>query len=107
VGYDDIGRNGRGDDGFGNGDGFGDGRGFGNGDRFGDGGTRLLPGRRPSQAWNWLLAIPIIAPLLTPLYNRVDPQLWGMPFFYWYQLGCALLAVAVITAVYRMTRGRS
>jgi hypothetical protein len=65
------------------------------------------PGRRPGRAWNWLLAIPIIAPLLTPLYNRVRPELWGVPFFYWYQLGCALLAVGVITAVYQLTRRRS
>jgi hypothetical protein len=58
------------------------------------------------QGWRWLLALPIGAPLLVPLYNRVEPQLWGMPFFYWYQIGCAVLATATITAVYLLTRGR-
>jgi len=54
----------------------------------------------------WLLAVPAIAPLLTPLYNRTDPALWGMPFFYWYQLACAVLAIVLIAGVHRATRGR-
>jgi hypothetical protein len=65
-------------------------------------------GRRARDAhtgWRWLLVIPITAPLLVPLYNRVDPKLWGIPFFYWYQTGCALLAALVITIVIRLTRG--
>jgi hypothetical protein len=53
----------------------------------------------------WLL-VPIIAPLLTPMFNRTSPELWGLPFFYWYQIGCAVLALVVTTAVYRLTRAR-
>jgi hypothetical protein len=59
-----------------------------------------------NRAANWLLIIPFGAPLLTPLANRVEPQLWGVPFFYWYQLGCVFLAVAVITLVYSLTHGQ-
>jgi len=33
-----------------------------------------------------LLAIPILALLWVPLYARKGPQLWGFPFFYWYQM---------------------
>jgi Protein of unknown function (DUF3311) len=33
-----------------------------------------------------LLALPIIALLWVPLYARKDPELWGFPFFYWYQM---------------------
>lgn len=29
------------------------------------------------------LLIPVILGLSVPLYNRVDPQLMGFPFFYW------------------------
>lgn len=32
------------------------------------------------------LAIPCLAVLLLPLYNRSDPQLFGIPFFYWWQI---------------------
>jgi hypothetical protein len=60
------------------------------------------PDRR---GWSWLLVIPIVMPLLVPLYNRVEPSLWGIPFFYWYQLGCAFLAIVVITLVYQLTKG--
>ena len=43
-------------------------------------------------------------PLLVPLYNKVEPTLFGWPFFYWFQL--ALVGVGVVTTVivYRMTR---
>lgn len=54
----------------------------------------------------WLLVVPIAMPLLIPLYNRVEPRWWGMPFFYWYQLACALVAVFVIAVVYLAERGR-
>jgi hypothetical protein len=65
------------------------------------------PGRAHTRrGWNWLLVIPIVMPLLTPLYNRLTPELWGIPFFYWYQLGCALLATVVIAVVYQLTKDR-
>jgi len=32
------------------------------------------------------LVAPGLVALATPLYNRVDPQIFGMPFFYWFQL---------------------
>ncbi len=33
-----------------------------------------------------------------PFYNKVEPVLWGFPYFYWYQLLWVLIS-AVITAV--------
>lgn len=51
-----------------------------------------------------LLAIPILALLLVPLYARATPRLWGVPFFYWYQFlwvpltgGLTYAAYVVIT----------
>ena len=41
-----------------------------------------------------LLLIPFLATLYPPLYNRADPVLAGIPFFYWY-----LLAWVPITAL--------
>jgi len=32
------------------------------------------------------LAAPALIALAAPLYNRVDPQVFGVPFFYWFQL---------------------
>jgi hypothetical protein len=39
-----------------------------------------------------LLAIPILALLIVPIYARTTPTLWGFPFFYWYQLVWVVLA---------------
>jgi len=63
------------------------------------------PARRNRSRF-WLLAIPAVAPLLTPLYNRTTPELWGIPFFYWYQLACAVLAIVLISAVHLANRSR-
>ncbi len=42
--------------------------------------------RSDNSPWNWLLVIPLIATLIPPFYNRLQPDLFGIPFFYWYQL---------------------
>jgi Protein of unknown function (DUF3311) len=42
-----------------------------------------------------LLAAPCIVAVLTPLYNGVDPTLFGIPFFYWLQL--LLIPVSALT----------
>ena len=57
-------------------------------------------------AWHWLLLIPVVLPLLTPLYNRLDPRLFGVPFFYWCQIGFVLVDIGVITLVYQLTKRR-
>ena len=42
-----------------------------------------------------LLGIPCVVALWAPLYNVVDPALFGIPFFYWFQL--ALVAISAVT----------
>jgi hypothetical protein len=62
-------------------------------------------GRRPdSSRWHWLLAVPVVVPLAVPLYNRLEPALLGMPFFYWCQLAFVALASGVTAAVHMLTR---
>lgn len=53
--------------------------------------------------WNLLLLLPFIV-LLTPIYNRESPALFGMPFFYWFQLALISVGVVSTVVVYRMTR---
>jgi hypothetical protein len=55
--------------------------------------------------WHWLLAVPAVVPLLTPLYDRTEPRLAGIPFFYWCQLAFIGLVVGVVTLVYQATEG--
>ena len=49
-----------------------------------------------------LLAVPCVAVLVVPFFNRVEPQLWGIPFFYWWQLLWVPLSGVFIALVYRM-----
>lgn len=70
--------------------------------------TRPAWGRRRLDAspWHWLLFIPVTVPLIVPLYNRIEPTLGGVPFYYWGQLAFALLSSAVVTIVHLATKGR-
>lgn len=58
-----------------------------------------------SRVWYWLLLVPLLGTLIPPLYNREDPALFGLPFFYWYQLVWVPIGVLVTVIVYRRTRG--
>jgi len=58
-----------------------------------------------SRAWYWLLLVPLIGTLIPPIYNREDPTLIGVPFFYWYQLVWVPIGVLITVFVYRRTRG--
>jgi hypothetical protein len=42
-----------------------------------------------------LLLVPCVLAVLTPLYNSIDPVLFGLPFFYWY-----LLALVPISSIF-------
>lgn len=57
--------------------------------------------------WNWLLFVPIVVPLLTPIFNSDSPRLFGFPLFYWLQLVFIALGVTTTTVVYQMTKKRS
>ena len=59
---------------------------------------------RSHRAWYWLLVIPLIGVLIPPIYNQYDPTLFGIPFFYWYQLAWVPLSVAITWVVYVKTR---
>ena len=55
--------------------------------------------------WNLLLILPLIGTLVPSVFNRKDPHLAGIPFFYWYQMLWILISVAITVVVYRATRG--
>lgn len=59
-------------------------------------------GETPQRGRGWLLLLllPFAGLLYPPLYNRVDPQIFGFPFFYWYQFAWVILASALMGLVY-------
>ena len=44
------------------------------------------------------------ATLYPPLYNRRSPELFGIPFFYWWQMFAIVIGVVCTLLVYRATR---
>ena len=48
-----------------------------------------------------LLIIPFIGLLWVPFYNSADPELWGFPFFYWYQFIWVFVTSILIWIVYQ------
>jgi len=59
------------------------------------------PEHRPHHWARLLLLIPFVAMLWVPSYDKIEPMVAGVPFFYWYQLLWIILSALLIVIVYR------
>ncbi|MEJ7831645.1 MAG: DUF3311 domain-containing protein [Nocardioides sp.] len=59
--------------------------------------------RRKMVAAGVLLAIPIVALMWVPSYVRATPELFGFPFFFWYQLLWVFICSAMTWGAYKLT----
>jgi hypothetical protein len=59
------------------------------------------PSRLKRYVWYVLLFIPFFVAIWVPLYNRIEPSLFGIPFFYWFQFILILVAALVTALAYR------
>jgi cell wall-associated NlpC family hydrolase len=50
-----------------------------------------------------LLMVPIVALMWVPSYAKIDPELFGFPFFFWYQFLWVFLCSALTYTAYRLT----
>ena len=57
-----------------------------------------------SRWWFLLLVLPFVGLLWVPFYNRIEPSVFGIPFFYWYQFLWVPLTSLIIGLVHVMTR---
>lgn len=53
--------------------------------------------------WYWAFLIPLGLVIAVPFYNKAEPALWGLPFFYWVQLLFVVVGAVVTGIVYRFT----
>jgi putative solute:sodium symporter small subunit len=53
--------------------------------------------------WYWLLLVPCVGLLWVPFFNRVEPEFFGIPFFYWYQLAWVPISAILTGIVYART----
>ncbi|WP_183763355.1 DUF3311 domain-containing protein [Tunturibacter empetritectus] len=51
--------------------------------------------------WVLLLLLPYLGLCFPLVYARSTPELWGFPFFYWYQFVWVMLASGLLAIVYR------
>jgi uncharacterized membrane protein len=62
-----------------------------------------------SQSVRWTLVIIVLAPavilpLAVGLYARTEPELWGFPFFYWFQFALIPMAAICTSIAYQLTK---
>ncbi|NMH98965.1 DUF3311 domain-containing protein [Pseudonocardia acidicola] len=68
--------------------------------------TSRPPHERSGLQWSWwnlLLLVPFLM-LVTPWFNSIEPQLFGMPFFYWSQFAWVPVGVICVAIVHLKTR---
>ena len=46
------------------------------------------------------LVLPYVGMLYVPLFDRIEPKVLGIPFFYWYQMVWTILGAFCILPVY-------
>jgi hypothetical protein len=60
------------------------------------------PGGVARRRWlGLLLLVPVALSMAVPLYDRAEPALAGVPFFYWAQLALVVVAAGAAAVVYR------
>ena len=64
------------------------------------------PKRETARGWYWLFFLPFFGTFFPWIYNTRDPELFGIPFFYWYQMAWVPISVLLTVIVYRATTKR-
>jgi hypothetical protein len=60
------------------------------------------PVAEPKPHWlRVLFVLPFVAMLWVSSYNRTSPELFGFPFYYWYQLVWVVVSAAFAGIVYK------
>ncbi|WP_376796818.1 DUF3311 domain-containing protein [Thermogemmatispora sp.] len=60
--------------------------------------------RRRGRLWPFtLLLIPFLTAVCPALYNQVEPTLFGVPFFYWFQMFWIIVTATIVGLVAMLT----
>ena len=61
--------------------------------------------KKEKASWWYLLFVVQYAVILwPPLYNKAEPAVLGVPFFYWFQLAWVIVSAGFTAVVYFATR---
>ena len=61
--------------------------------------------KNSKKPYAWFLIL-LLAILWLPFYNRIEPTLFGLPFFYWYQLLLIPSSALLTWIIYRRVHPR-
>lgn len=53
-----------------------------------------------NRGWYWLFIVPFIGTLIPSFYAKEAPQMFGMPYFYWYLILWILITGVIGGIVY-------
>lgn len=62
------------------------------------------PKKRASRLWYLLVLIPLVGTLFPSFYASVTPEVWGIPFFYWYQMLWVILSAVTTWTMYTVLK---
>ena len=69
--------------------------------------SRTMKGAQKKNKASWwylLFVVQVLVILWPPLYNKAEPTLIGLPFFYWFQLLWVIVSAVFTAVVYWATR---
>ncbi|HET6655498.1 MAG TPA: DUF3311 domain-containing protein [Gammaproteobacteria bacterium] len=62
----------------------------------------MAEGRTASKiVWYLGLLIIFAGAMWVPFYNRIEPRLFGIPFFYWFQFGWVIVTAIATALAYK------
>ena len=58
------------------------------------------PSKLRRRVWYVILFVPFFTAIAVPLFNRIEPSFYGIPFFYWFQFALIIVAAIVTGLAY-------
>ena len=65
---------------------------------------QTTPSNRTRTGWKMLLVLPYLGLCFPQVYARATPELFGFPFFYWYQFAWVILTAGMLGLVYKKVK---
>lgn len=59
------------------------------------------PSKKTRIFWVSLIVLVCLVALATPFYNRMEPSVAGIPFFYWFQFVWIVVGAVVTALAYK------
>ncbi len=65
---------------------------------------QTTPSNKTRTGWKLLLVLPYLGLCFPQVYARATPELFGFPFFYWYQFAWVILTAGMLGLVYKKVK---